>query len=283
MWECPDIFPLGDRHVLQFSPMGLGDQKTAALVGEMDYAGCRFSWSKMGEVDAGFDFYGPQSTAGPDGQRVVVGWQNAWDWMPWFSGFGPAAMENWCGCMSLPRAVSLGADGTPRYWPVAGLESLRGEACDFGEQTLSAGERFPLLVGDNIHFELELTVDLGRTRASLVELRLRESAHEETLVRIDLALGALSVDRSRSDLSLKGVITRPLAARRGGADSLTLRLFADTSSVEVFADEGRVCMDCAIFPERSSTGLSVQAVDGTAVFSARGWAMRPAASSLAWE
>ena len=25
MWECPDLFPLGDKYVLTFSPMGSGD------------------------------------------------------------------------------------------------------------------------------------------------------------------------------------------------------------------------------------------------------------------
>ena len=31
MWECPDFFPLGERYVLMFSLMGMGDRKTIYL------------------------------------------------------------------------------------------------------------------------------------------------------------------------------------------------------------------------------------------------------------
>ena len=36
MWECPDLFPLGDKYVLTFSPMGSGDHTSVYMVGDFD-------------------------------------------------------------------------------------------------------------------------------------------------------------------------------------------------------------------------------------------------------
>ena len=107
MWECPDFFPLGDRYVLMFSPMGMGENKTIYLVGDMDYETGKFTWDKMGEVDVGFEYYAPQSFLDGKGRRVIIAWLNAWDWMPWFKNFGPTGKNNWCGAMSAPRTVEL--------------------------------------------------------------------------------------------------------------------------------------------------------------------------------
>ena len=37
MWECPDFYPIGDKYVLTFSPMGSGDHTSVYLVGDFDY------------------------------------------------------------------------------------------------------------------------------------------------------------------------------------------------------------------------------------------------------
>lgn len=42
MWECPDFYPIGDKYVLTFSPMGAGDHTAVYLVGDFDYKTGRF-------------------------------------------------------------------------------------------------------------------------------------------------------------------------------------------------------------------------------------------------
>ena len=61
MWECPDLFALGDRHVLVVSPMGLDRPKALVLVGRLDYGTGRLSIQSRHVADHGFDFYAPQS------------------------------------------------------------------------------------------------------------------------------------------------------------------------------------------------------------------------------
>jgi len=273
MWECPDFFPLDDKYVLQFSPMFLGDQKTVYLVGDMDYETCRFTWQKKGEIDAGFDFYGPQTMQAPDSRRIMIGWQNAWDWMPWFSGFGAAPMENWCSCMSLPREITLCEDGTLSYKPVSELQSLRGELHDFGTLTCDDGKKEDLVIGDNIHFELDLTIHLEKTTAKTLDLHLRNSDFEDTLIRLDFTNWTITFDRSHSDFCMSGTMARPLAPAERTND-LKLRLFSDTSSIELFVGDGKLSMDSAVFAEAdSATGLYLEPCGGQVCVNVRGWEM----------
>lgn len=108
MWECPDFFRIGEKAVLLFSPMGLGETTTLYLIGTIDDATGKFRIESEEVIDFGFDFYAPQSILDHQGRRIMMAWQNGWEWMPWWRDFGPTSeMDQWCGAMSLPREVTL--------------------------------------------------------------------------------------------------------------------------------------------------------------------------------
>ena len=85
MWECPDFYPVGDKYVLMFSPMG-GKERTSVY---------------------------------------LVGWANAWDWMPFWKDWGPTYQEGWCGFFNIPREAVLAEDNTLKFIPVKELQDLR--------------------------------------------------------------------------------------------------------------------------------------------------------------
>jgi len=68
MWECPDFFALGDKHVLLFSPYGA----PRYLVG--DYVDHRFIPEYSGTLDFGGYFYAPKSFLDNEGRRILWGW-----------------------------------------------------------------------------------------------------------------------------------------------------------------------------------------------------------------
>lgn len=76
MWECPDLFKVGDEYVLIFSPMGteLGNQ---AFCGKVTFDEKTCSMNTDGNfalLDIGKDLYAPQSTVDRDGRRTVIAW-----------------------------------------------------------------------------------------------------------------------------------------------------------------------------------------------------------------
>ena len=67
MWECPDFFPLGNKHVLLISTVG----KVRWKVGT--YANQRFTPEKEGVVDWG-SYYAAKTMLDAKGNRILWGW-----------------------------------------------------------------------------------------------------------------------------------------------------------------------------------------------------------------
>ncbi|WP_068784754.1 glycoside hydrolase family 32 protein [Paenibacillus phocaensis] len=276
MWECPDFFPLGDKHVLLFSPMGMGNTKTVYLVGDMDYERGIFTWDVQGEVDFGFDYYAPQSLLDDQGRRIIIAWLNSWDWMPWFKDFAPPSQQKWCGSMSIPRTVELDADGKLKFLPVAELASLREEGQVSGEQRIAADTEKVLARPEGNAWEMIAEFDLASCEAEEFGLKLRVSADgtKETVLSYTPATGMLRFDRSRSDGWSEGSCECQLEAF--GQTTLKLRILMDTSVVEIFADNGRTVMTYNLFPHADSVGTRLFSRGGSVnLVSLQCWTLRP--------
>lgn len=256
MWECPDIFQLGDRYVLMFSPMGMGEKKASYLTGSLDYSSGKFTWDYCGEVDCGFEYYAPQSFLDDNGRRIIIGWLNAWDWMPWFKSFGPTKANYWCGAMSLPRTVELDTGGRLKFLPVEQLQTLRKEHYVVENVLVEEGRR-PVpkeMNGDCL--EIMVKFSLEDCDAEEFGLRLRCSEDgKETLISYDVNSKVLQFDRSRSDSFSEGVRTCTLETTANGL--VALQIFVDTTCIEIYANEGRSVMSNNIYPDPASTGIDI--------------------------
>lgn len=265
MWECPDFFELGETAVLMFSPIGIRDRKTCYISGKFDYKTGKLFWNCLGEVDWGFDFYAPQTFADNMGRRILIGWTNSWDWMPWYNGFGPVQKDHWCGSMSLPRTVELCPDGKLRFEPVDELKSIRKNHKRLRNLTVTDQNQTAIEPGDGISYEIEATIDLKSTDASEFGFLLRCGGGRKTAIIFDLKGGRLVFDRSHSDEFSSGV--RYCSLESVMRDTVQIHLFADTCSVEVFTDNGRTVMSGNIYPSEDSRGAFLFANGGSAQIS----------------
>lgn len=250
MWECPDFFPLGDKYVLLVSPMGAGERTCVYMVGDFSYETGKFVWDVSGEADWGFDFYAPQSFVDGKGRRLVIGWANAWDWMPFWKDWGPAYREGWCGSFAVPRQVKMNADHTLSFEPVEELEVLRGEET-VQENVLVEGGREDIPLQDGYAYELKMEVDLKETTASAFSLLLRcdQDRTRQTKITFDLKGQHMYFDRNKADGWSRGVSHSPLRLKETGVFSV--HIFVDTSSIEVFAEDYRTNHSCNVFADRS--------------------------------
>lgn len=250
MWECPDFFPLGDKYVLLVSPMGAGERTCVYMVGDFSYETGKFVWDVSGEADWGFDFYAPQSFVDGKGRRLVIGWANAWDWMPFWKDWGPAYREGWCGSFAVPRQVKMNADHTLSFEPVEELETLRGEET-VQENVLVEGGREDIPLQDGYAYELKMEVDLKERTASAFSLLLRcdQDRTRQTKITFDLKGQHMYFDRNQADGWSRGVSHSPLRLKEPGVFSV--HIFVDTSSIEVFAEDYRTNHSCNVFADRS--------------------------------
>lgn len=271
MWECPDLFPLGERYVLTFSPMNAGDRKAVYFVGDMDWERGVFEPQTQGELDWGFDFYAAQTFADAQGRRVMAAWANEWQWMPWFKGWGPTWRDGWCGFLNALREVRLNEDNTLSLSPVRELQALRTAAMTL--TPLLDGDRVAVFeTPDPMAFDIDACVDLEKTTAERIVFHLRQGEGRETLITLDLRRGRLTMNRDNADAYSEGELSCPLPLK--GASRLPLRILSDVCSVETFALDGRVCMSGNIYAGAAQNRHSVEAVGGAVVWeSFAAWGM----------
>lgn len=121
MWECPDLFPLGDRHVLIYSTQG----KVHWQSGHLDEAKMLFHSELSGILDHGA-YYAAKSQLDARGNRIV------WGWIPETRPAAKYRAAGWACMMSLPRVLSLDRDGQLRMEVSDAVHVLRQrkQMCD---------------------------------------------------------------------------------------------------------------------------------------------------------
>lgn len=277
MWECPDFFPLGDRHVLLVSaldgsranPTGFRPFLHHAAYFSGEYRERRLLPRAGGVVDHGGHFYAPQTLLDPRGRRLMWGWI-------WEGRSDEAALTaGWAGALSLPRVLSLTPDGALLQRPAPELEALRGAHHHVGRTAIAPGEvRLIDGVGGD-RLELALELDLGDAERVGVAVRVSPDGEERTLLLYDRMAETLTVERDRSSLSpevRRDTRGGPLAL--GAGEPLRLRVFVDGSVLEVFAND-RLCLASRVYPSRpDSRGVGLVAEGGeAALLGLDAWAM----------
>jgi len=254
MWECPNFFPLGDKHVLLISPIPL--RKVLYLVGE--YRDHRFRPERTGIVDDGGCYYAPQVMLDERRRRLM------WGWLRENREVETQKAAGWSGVMSVPTELSLAADGRLALRPVPELETLRGAQREWSDLELTDDGRSSLAELSGRQLEIALTVEpAGASEVRLSVLRSPDGA-EETRIVYDGRSGQLWIDRERASLD-----PEPSRERRGASVALAadgtlgLRVFVDGSVVEVFAGDG-TCLTSRVYPTRpDSVGVALGASGGS--------------------
>ena len=111
--------------------------------------------------------------------------------------------------------------------------------------------------------DIETKINLGC--AAQVGLRVREGDSQQTTFVYDTEDQELRFDRTDAGVFFDqeyGTASAPLKPLDDGA--IQLRVLVDRSSVEVFANHGRLTMTNRVFPDWDSTGVSLFAKGGSA-------------------
>lgn len=255
MWECPDFFTLNGKQILMFSPQGMAAHgydnrnlfQSGYLVGNWQPGETFSQESAFQEMDHGHDFYAPQSFLTPDGRRIVMGWMAMWE-SPM-----PEQQDGWAGMLTLPREVTLSADNRLQMRPAKELESLRQTWNAWDVPTL---QNQALSVMDNCETaEVILQWDLAASDAEQYGIALEDGMR----LYVDNQAQRLVLERHYPQFGLCG--QRSIALPETA--TLNLRVFFDSSSVEVFVNDGEACLSSRIYPQ--SRQLEVFAWSGNAV------------------
>ena len=255
MWECPDFFRCGNFHWLMFSPQGMPPSgyrfrnlfQSGVLAGSWKPGSVFALKGEFEELDYGHDFYAPQSMLAEDGRRIIMAWMNMWDSPV------PTRSEAWAGCLTLPREV-FERDGRLCQRPVREVESLRKKCQPLSPVRLQGLQ----LLTENVQAaELLVTWHTVDSHAEHYGVRLGDGLR----LYVDNQAGRLVLWRYYPEEGLDGYRSVELP----DTEYLTLRIFLDRSSVEVFVNDGEATLSSRIYPQADSRQLSLYAAHGDAI------------------
>lgn len=274
VWECPDLFKLsvdGDENNQKWVMfLSLGDDpktkegsRTQYFIG--DFNGTTFVNDNPDEtilwLDHGRDNYAGVSWSdipSLDGRRIYLGWMSNWRYA------NQVPTQEWRSAMTLPRELSLTSseDGIRLVQkPVSEIASIRKgteayENLAIASNNPSSFNMFSQLMEVNVEFE--------KLDASSFGIMIQGSETEKTIISYDVVKEALSVDRTDSgDNSFSDSFPAVQEASLKMENSrINLQIFIDASSIEVFANDGKVAVTSLLFPNHPYETITLFSNEG---------------------
>lgn len=251
MWECPDLFELDGEDVLLMSPQEFEPEghkhtnghSTIYFIGNFDYNTAKFEKNSYDEIDYGLDFYAPQTILSPDGRRIMTAWMQCWGRNI------PSDKHGWAGAMTLPRELRV-VDGKLYQHPIKEIRNYRGESVKYNNVEVNGSVDFDGICGKTI--ELQVEVDLKN--ANTFAMKVMKGDSEETIIKYDRESKFLTFDRTNSGGKIEGPNARKVPVELKD-NKLSLNIFMDTYSIEMFIQNGEATMTSTVYPKLESQGI----------------------------
>lgn len=279
VWECPDLFRLKvdgtneEKWVLvcNINPGGpFGGSATQYFVGDFDGKTFKADTDADGNIptkwmDYGKDHYATVSWSdAPDNRRTLIGWMSNWQYA------AEVPTMQFRSANTLPREAGLfkGADGqlylssapAPELLKLRGKEtvnvknkSVGKKACEYALPASNSGV-------------CEILLDLDCRKAEAIGVKIANNAGEYVTLKYDPSEHTLSFDRRNSgtvDFS-QDFPAVTVAPTFDNGKKVSLRIFIDKSSMEVFGNNGKFVMTNLVFPTNPYSSISVNAEKGNA-------------------
>ncbi|MDO4496753.1 MAG: glycoside hydrolase family 32 protein [Bacteroidales bacterium] len=243
-WECPDLFPLeykGQQKwvlIVSVNPGGpFTGSGTMYFVG--DFNGKHFTADALDYplwADYGMDNYaGVTWSNAPDERKVFLGWMNNWTYA------GGVPCSPWRSAFTLPRDLSLiEYQGSPLLSSKVSpeVETLAGSW-----EKAASGQSFK--EASAYHIQATFPYDKAST------LTLSNAYGEKYEICYNTIGHKISVERTSVTGTCVSSFSMPslYAPVRTETENVTLDIFVDQSSVEVFTGNGSMAMTNLVFPQ----------------------------------
>ena len=244
MYECPDFFETPDKDMMIFSPQGLKATKHEfENIHQAGYYLGKTDWDKgqfipetpFKELDRGFDFYAPQTFEDESGRRILIGWMGIGDTMPEYS--NPTPERGWQHALTLPRELTI-EQGELKQRPLKEYEKLRSNKSELEIYSDNSVE-----IKQEATFEL--LVEVEKLNGPLV-IKLKE----DTVICFEEGVFSLNHGVSGYGRSTRSIEMDELKS---------IQLFADTSSLEIFLNDGEYVMTSRVYPKKLIENLLIEA------------------------
>lgn len=239
-WECPDLICLdykgGKKWVLIVNLNPGGPKVGSGIMGFVgDFDGKTFTADELDYpmwMDFGMDNYaGVTWSNDPEGRSILIGWMNNWIYS------GDVPCNPWRSAFTLPRQISLvEIDGKPYIASKVAkeIENIAGKW-----QDLSNGS-----VGNPAAYHLQITIPTKERGV----ITLSNEKNEKYELSIDKYNRLVAERSSATGATLHDFSVQTLGRIYSSEENVTLDIYVDQSSVEIFTEDGSMAMTNLVFP-----------------------------------
>ncbi len=232
MWECPDLISIDDKNILLISPQGVEEDgikynniyQSGYYFIEGDYKSTDYKLSDFEEIDRGFDFYAPQTFKDSSGRTILIGWMGLPDIEGLYS--NPTVEYKWQHALTIPRQLKV-KDNRLLQSPIEELKNLRKNKKEFKNIDTLEDECYDVFETE-IDFKnkinFKMVVKEGATLEYSKDTNLFSLYFDET-----------GYGRTKRSCYLE--------------DIKNIRVFLDTSSIEIFINDGEEVFTSRFYPE----------------------------------
>ncbi|KAI1286073.1 Levanase [Halotydeus destructor] len=280
VWECPSLTYFPDHKVwVLFISLNIPDigSVTQYFVGDFD--GEKFT--NLGSPEVRWTDRGPDNYAAvPFNQDelvfdraanehdILIGWMSNWAYAP------ATPTSTWRGQYTVPRKMVMHKiNGTYflAQYPIDNLKTLRDRHKQYSSQKpieLKGSTQYELTsmvpFSSNL---LDVVVELDLSNATgTVELKVGNDDGEHITLSLDMSKQEITFDRTKSGLvdwspSFARTVSNPRVAE---GSNYNIRFLLDTSSIEIFVDEGLVSFTSLVYPKKPYNKIWISTSFGAA-------------------
>ncbi|HJA91122.1 MAG TPA: sucrose-6-phosphate hydrolase [Candidatus Jeotgalibaca merdavium] len=256
MIECPHLVGLSKTPILIFCPQGLDKtildydnlNPNAYIIGDfVDFQSLTFEGTtELRNLDDGFDVYASQAIDAPDGRTLCVSWlglpENEY----------PVYQDGWTNCLSLVKELKVKGNQLYQY-PVEEMNKTKRLLEEKAEKVNGMVTLHQL--DENVY---ELEILLPENQQGTLYLLANKERTRYLKVDFDSERGLVEVDRTNVGIEKINETKSTRQSKLLPNKELKMNIFVDTSSVEIFFNDGMKVLSSLTFPEKEDTFIFLE-------------------------
>lgn len=265
--ECPNLVQISNGSTSVWALIHGGNTGCAGTyywLGTFD--GTTFSAS-VGPVrlDAGPDCYASAVWQDSSGATFTYAWANNWAYA------SACPTSGYYGQMTLTRQLTLNATGNALLCsPCAAQDTNVMSTVSGSVQTISDTVKYSWPNTTATAYRLDITfTQIGGVWPTVITLSLLANTNHSTVLLIDPGNGQITFRRSNSGTNANSSSQwmNDYVAKVSTGKALSLSIFVDNSSIEIFANNGEAVLTGLVFPPQGAAGRSLTVSGGSVVIS----------------
>mgnify|MGYP006164461965 FL=1 len=259
VWECPDLFPIQYEGktfwvlIVNINPGGPnGGSATQYFVGDFNGKEFKCDYKQVKWMDYGPDEYAGVTWSNTGNRKLFIGWMSNWE----YANIVPT--EKFRNAFTLPRELGLKKINEEYYitsTAVPELKKMEKKSIVINNLTINGSSDLTDKIGN---MEVPSKFNLVLSNKNDFSIELVNTLNEKVVVGYSKDKNQFFLDRrnaGKTDFQ-KNFARMNYAPRLSSSDEISLSIYLDLASIEVFADNGLSVLTSVLFPNEKFSKIN---------------------------